>query len=80
MNRTVQDLVRPDWAPDSGGCDPSCGHTENEHIAFDVGVVDGRVGRDAPSIDIHDNPNLMDAWATGKSVGDFVSRLEIKED
>jgi len=57
-------------AGDNGGCPPDCGHSPEEHGAFDAGVIEGRrFGYDA------DNPyesgpaDLWDAWETGRSVG-----------
>lgn len=45
-------LERPDYVPNIGGCKTECGHTEEEHIAFDLGVYDGEQGRVAPSISL----------------------------
>jgi len=46
------------------GCAPGCGHTKNEHIAFEVGAVAGEAGRSEKSCpfmgDIHKR-----AWLAG---------------
>lgn len=64
-----QRLVRPKDVPDIGGCPADCGHTDEEHIAFDVGVMDGRLEREDPSVDLGDDWLLRDAWEAGYSTG-----------
>ncbi len=61
-------LVRPAHIPDLGGCPPDCGHTEQEHIAFDLGVYDGERGDTVPPVEF-DSGLLREAWMTGFSVG-----------
>lgn len=48
-------------------CQPNCGHTEDEHIAFDLGVTDGEMGFEADPP--FDDPELRGAWFSGHSVG-----------
>lgn len=58
---------------DNGGCPPDCGHSKEEHDAFDAGIVAGRAsGLDATE----NNPfsfktkwPLWDAWDMGCAVG-----------
>ena len=49
-------------------CDDDCGHTTEQHAAFDDGVMAGCDG-----IDQHANPyqqsDLREAWSTGHAVG-----------
>jgi ribosome modulation factor len=50
------------------GCGDDCEHSEEEHAAFDAGVIAGCDG-----VDQHQNPyrdpNLREAWATGYAAG-----------
>lgn len=49
-------------------CGYDCGHSEEEHAAFDRGVMEGEEG-----VGLHDCPyaeeSLREAWQTGQSVG-----------
>jgi len=59
--------------PEIGGCPPDCGHTQEEHAAFDVGVYDGEHGTTIPPVecceDTDHSRTLREAWMTGYSVG-----------
>lgn len=49
-------------------CKPGCGHTVQEHTAFDHGLRDGEEGQ-ADSENPYRAHDLREAWATGHSVG-----------
>lgn len=61
-------LVRPTHIPVLGGCQPNCGHTAEEHIAYDIGVYDGEHGTQTVPMDGMNTPNFS-AWQNGASVG-----------
>ena len=71
--RPLQPLVRPAHVHDIGGCPPDCGHSEEEHIAFDMGVYDGERGTTIPPVQCCESTNhsreLREAWMTGYSIG-----------
>ncbi|MBB5033136.1 hypothetical protein [Prosthecobacter vanneervenii] len=67
-------LEHPSYVPDTGGCKSDCGHSEEEHIAFDMGLYDGEQGNEKhlPQLITAYTPRcvlLLEAWHTGHSVG-----------
>lgn len=73
MSAPLPRFVRPSHVPEIGGCPPNCGHTEEQHAAFDVGVYDGEHGRQIPPFEFCQDPDqsrkLNAAWIKGYSVG-----------
>lgn len=55
-----------------------CGHTDEEHFAFDDGVVAGEKGFDMDSCPFKPS-SLAEAWLTGHSVGVLNRKSEQKE-
>jgi hypothetical protein len=54
---------------DNGGCPLDCGHTAEEHAAFDRGVKDGEaLGYDAECPAEYRGTNLEETWEIGRSV------------
>lgn len=58
-------------APGSAGCPPDCGHTPEEHAAFDRGVGDGYAhGWDCENpYNVDTQYPEWDAWETGVTLG-----------
>jgi hypothetical protein len=55
---------------DNVGCPPDCGHTVEEHKAFDEGSIEGRTkGFDAVNPHESGPDELYEAWETGRSAG-----------
>ena len=53
----------------NGGCPPDCGHTTQEHVAFDEGVISGRqCGHEGDNPYVHSD-DAWEAWETGRSTG-----------
>jgi hypothetical protein len=69
----LQRLVRPVGVPEIKGCPKNCGHSDEEHAAFDIGVYDGEHGTTVPPVecceDTEHSQELREAWDTGYSVG-----------
>lgn len=67
-------LIRPVNCPVLS-CRPKCGHTDQEHIAFDLGVHDGENGTTIPpvqcSLDTVGSLLLREAWMSGFSIGEL---------
>jgi len=51
------------------GCRNACGHTTEEHEAFDIGVRAGELGFDSDQYPIWWSPERVEDWQTGRSVG-----------
>ena len=66
-------FVRSSHVPEIGGCPAECGHTNEQHAAFDVGVYDGEHGTTIPPVECCEDTDqsraLREAWMTGYSVG-----------
>jgi hypothetical protein len=60
-------------------CPHGCDHTDDEHRAFDRGVRDGRAGVDEnPYLNSYSyRLSLVEAWATGHSVGMLDAEQEV---
>jgi ribosome modulation factor len=56
-------------------CPPDCGHTVQEHTAFDHGLRDGEEGQ-ADSANPYRAQDLREAWLTGHGVGVLNRRAE----
>lgn len=55
----------------NGGCGPNCGHSESEHLAFDLGVsMCGMYGFECVNpYNPQSERGEFDAWETGASIG-----------
>jgi ribosome modulation factor len=54
-------------------CPPDCGHTDQEHKAFDSGLRAGEQGQAAAPVPYR-RMELVEAWLTGHSVGQLNRR------
>jgi hypothetical protein len=65
--------VRPYDAPKINGCQPDCGHSEEEHLAFDRGAYDGERRITIPPVEYSQDSDhsrtLRAAWMMGYSAG-----------
>jgi hypothetical protein len=60
--------VETPYEPDDRGCGGPCEHTDEEHEAFDAGVLAGEQGYGGDGCP-HEDAGLRHAWLTGHSVG-----------
>lgn len=57
-------------------CPSECGHTDEQHNAFDSGVVAGKEGKGWQACPFPESSGLYHDWQTGHSVG--FSQRELK--
>lgn len=71
----IKPLIRPAHVPDIGGCPSDCGHCNDEHVAFDIGVYDGEHDIKIPPDECRDktpySQKLRRAWEAGFRVGEL---------